>query len=108
MTTKKLLIANLNTVININASLTGEKLDSALKANFGQVHGYIELVGDMLKLWEAGKAVAAAEKLNSLMYVDCFYSWVDAVEGCGVDIEATIEFHELLDEAIKEYKEYNL
>ncbi|CAH9016389.1 hypothetical protein VP393E501_P0052 [Vibrio phage 393E50-1] len=101
MTTKQLLIVSPNTVIRINESIEGDNLKAAIRENFGDVHGYIELVGDMLKVWEAGKAVAAVEGLNDSQYIRCFYDWVDAVENCGVEIEATIEFHELLDEAIK-------
>ena len=69
-----------------------------------KLEGYVYLVNDTLKLWEAGKAVAHAEGLTPTECNECFYDWCDAVTGCGVDIEATVEFHDMLDTAITDYK----
>ena len=60
------------------------------------------------KLFEGGKAVAVAEGLTIDQYSEAFHNWIDAVIGCGVKLESSIEFHKLLDTAIKDYKEFVL
>ncbi|CAH9012868.1 hypothetical protein VP168E361_P0066 [Vibrio phage 168E36-1] len=103
MSKQVLVIADVHHSINVNDKIEGESLAAALKESFPLMTGYVELVCDLLKLWEAGKAVAQSEELTDQQYIECFYNWYDAVTGCGVEPEATKEFHELLDIAITEF-----
>lgn len=88
------------TVITVNDHLTSERLDVCLREQFNNLQCYFTMTNDQYKVFKGSRATGEQLEYSDKDYIKCFSNWVDAVEGCGVTIEATKEFYELFDEAL--------
>ena len=58
------------------------------------------------KIFNGSRAVAIQLNISDKQYKECFDQWVDAVTGCGVEIESTKEFYERFDKSLIDFVTY--
>ena len=58
------------------------------------------------KIFIGSKAVAIQLKISDAQYRECFDQWVDAVTGCGVEIESTKEFYDMFNTSLNDFALY--